>query len=889
MKQYILAVAAVATAAVMAASAQSVATQSGAIRYAKVANVDNKEMIYISEECGTISLNGIDGSQAWSVECDDPAVMFELLALDLDGDNSDDVVAVSGNGSVYAFSSKGKPMWKFSTDEISRLSEIAAVGQGESMRIFAAGNTYQLYELNVKGELISTTPIKGCVRSLAAGNFTEEGRDVLYLHTYSHDKYRSEFFGLIDPDTKEVIKQTNIMEFLSSSDMVNDMEVSDVNGDGKDDILIFSSEKSGSILALDGALDQIFKFTGSNDSQRYAAAKGTSLLPERKEIVMQFGSVIYVVSADGELIERAGRPHKDIIFNDLVWLPKEQKVVGMGQTGGDNSLYFYDATKKDWAATEHQYNGLALEVKENLDELYSQSLNFKMPSYQTKSEKPFVVLGLGNSHFAPELDALDGGEIVVVGASKTFSENTPRTEMAAIIGKSADKRDRRKKYEDDPDDIVAWAVEREAAGEPFQLWVGHGTDPFYIHINTLERIVESAPTTCYGFIYAEMDNSEDPGVQYFINEYMPRLAAVIRNNNAATKLYFRYKNMFWASDVHEPLWKEMFLSGKYSDILVPSAEDTNNRLQDLNLAGRVGMYASGCIDNFAMRLVDDNPTSWRPLSQGGQRSVSQYLRNGILAAAYGSSHGILFGIGYLEEPKYNTLFALIKSGALPMIDDPKDILSIGSWHLIKDADQKYIREVNTTTHNLLQYKPNDDQWVISKAGVHWCGASTTPYDYSRVSLGVEYRWLNFMPPMPDGMVPIAPSEYSSVLDKQGVNYVVSDVRTGYVDGQKVDAESFGDVMTQSVEQGADEMLMRVEGASWALIRVGKKQARLILIDNGYVSPEKRVAKVSLQGMMPTSAIDILSGEGIAIDGAELEIEVPAGSVRFIDLEYRKKI
>lgn len=882
-------IAILATMATLAASAQSVPTQNNSIRYATVANVAGREMVYISEESGAISLNGIDGAQAWRVESDDPAVMFELLAVDIDQDGDQDVVAVSGNGSVYALSSKGELLWKYSTPEISRLSEIAAIGSGESLRIFAAGNNFKLYELSAKGELIGTSPIKGCARSLASGRFTSADREVLYLHTYAHDKFNSEFFGLIDPDTKKVIVESDIQKIIGSSQMVNDMEVADVNGDGLDDILIFASFKSGTTLALDGNLKKIFKFTGSKDSQRYAAAKGVALLPERKEIAMQFGGVLYLISPEGKQISRTGVAHEDIIYNDLLWLPEAQQVVGTGRTGGDNTLYLYDATKSNWASQKQEIDGMALEVNKNIETLYSQSLKFKMPKYQSKSKKPFVVLGLKKNAIAKEVAALNGGEVIMVSESETFGENTPRSEMIEIIGESADKRDRRKTYNDTPDQIVAWAAERERLGEPFQLWVGHGTDPFFIHIATLERIIAAAPTMCYGFIYAEMHDSTDPGVQYFITEYMPRLASAIRDNKANTKIYFRYKNMFWAADAHEPLWKQIFLSGDYSDIVVPSAEDTNNRLQDLNFAGRVGMFMSGYIDNFAMRLVDDNPTSWRPLSQGGQRSVSQYLRNGVLAAAYGSSHGVLFPIKYLEEPGYNALFALITSGVLPIIDNPKNILSVGSWHLIKDVDQEYIAKVNDTGHNLRTYKVDDDQAVISKAGVQWCGASTTPYDYSRTSLGVEYRWLNFMPPMPNGMVPITASEYASQLDKVGIGYVTSDIKSGYIDGTKSDDyEHFGEIMTSTVEAGAEKMLMRVVGASWALIRVGEKQARLIVMDNGYVSPSKKVATISLQNMTPTSATDILTGEKIKVSDT-IEVEVPAGSMRFIDFEYNKKI
>ncbi len=888
MKTYKNLLAIAATVATASLSAEGIPTQGGAIRCAAVAQIDGAEMIYISEENGAVSLNGIDGEQLWRIESANPAVVFEIEAVDLDGDKSEDLLAVSGNGSLMAYSSKGELMWRFETDEISRLSEVATIGKGADLRIFTGGNNYKLYELNAAGELFSTTKIAGCVRSLESGCFVDAKREVLYLHTYSHDKYNSKFFGFIDPQSKATIKELDIRKILGNGEMVNDVDVADVDGDGRDDVLLFSSAKTGTLTAVNGELTKIFQFKGSKDTQRYAAAKGVSLLPERDEIVMQFGGVLYVISSEGKQIARSGKAHEGIIYNDLVWLGVEGKVAAMGQTGGDNSIYLYDTSAKNWASTTHSLSGLALEVEQNINDLYAQSLKFKMPKYQTKSEKPFVVLGLKDEELAPKVAKLNGGEIVMVSTSAEFSENTPRTEMIAAIGDSAAKRDKRKKYNNTPEEIVAWAAEQEAAGKPFQLWVGHGTDPFYIHISTLEKIIAAAPTCCYGFIYAEMNDSVDPAVQYFVDEYMPRLAAAIRKHDAATKIYFRYKNMFWAADAHEPTWQKVFFSGEYSDIVVPSAEDTNNRLQDLNLTGRVGMFMSGYIDNFAMRLVDDNPTSWRPLSQGGQRSVSPYLRTAVLTSAYGSSHGVLFSIKYLEEPRYNAFFALVKSGVLPMVE-PEDILSVSSWHLVKDLDEDYLRKVNDTGHNLMTCTPDDDKAVVGKAGVPWCGASTTPYDYSRVSLGVEYRWLNFIPPMPNGMVPITSAAALPALKQSGAEYVVSDIKSGYVEGAKVDAESFGKTMAQSVEAGASKMLMRVDGASWALLRVGERQARLILIDNGYVSPGKKSAKVKLQNLVPARATDILSGEKISLSGNEIEIEVPAGSVRFIDFEYNSKI
>ena len=80
-------------------------------------------------------MNNLAGKTLWRNMSDNPAVMFEIIAHDLDGDKQDDLLGVSGNGSVYAWKSDGKLLWKFTTPEISCLSEIAVVGEDDETRI----------------------------------------------------------------------------------------------------------------------------------------------------------------------------------------------------------------------------------------------------------------------------------------------------------------------------------------------------------------------------------------------------------------------------------------------------------------------------------------------------------------------------------------------------------------------------------------------------------------------------------------------------------------------------------------------------------------------------------------------------------------------------------
>ena len=113
-------------------------------------------------------------------------------------------------------------LWKFTTPEISRLSEIAVVGEDDETRIFAGGNNFKIYELDSNGNLLSFIPIKGTVRILDAGYFVQNGKKDLFVLTYSHDKFRSEYMGFIDSVTKKEYRSSSISKFVKNSTMITD-------------------------------------------------------------------------------------------------------------------------------------------------------------------------------------------------------------------------------------------------------------------------------------------------------------------------------------------------------------------------------------------------------------------------------------------------------------------------------------------------------------------------------------------------------------------------------------------------------------------------------------------------------------------------------------------
>ena len=862
--------------------AQNFSIEGNSIRKVKCGCIEGNSILYISQLDGAISCYTSKGEKKWRVTNPIKAILFDLEVVDINGDGNDDVVAASADGHIYCYSSNGSLMWKYAPKHKVRFSEVAVLKSAGELSIFAGGNDQKLYELDENGQLLSTTKVKGLVRSIEVGNFIDANKKSLFVMTYSHDKFRWAFMGFIDPDSKQVIKSTGYKNKAYKKmmrQMVTDLAVADITKDGKDEVLLFGTSDVAEFTALNSELLPVVQFSGSKkDKQRYAHVKGACLLPVRDEITIQYGGILYIIDLKGQLIGKSGERYKQVIYNDLTLLKDTEQLVGGAQVGGDNSLYFYPL-KNNWYRKEQKHIGRSAEVESNLKELYQQAVNFTLPKYQQKAEQPWVMLT--SSTETKEVLQLKGADIVFAPQVR-MQENYDRKQLVAAIGEVALKKDRRMQYNLTQDEIVALAKEMEAKGQPFTAWTGHGNDPFITSLETMLKVLEVAPNTCYGFIYAEMDNVDDPRVKHFINHYVPALAKAMRKHGRA-KLYFRYKNMFWGGTSHLEPWKSMFFGGEYADILVPASEDTSSRTQDVNLAGRAGMWAGAFVNDFAMRLVDDNPTSWRPLTPGGQRSVSPYLRQGVMMAAYGARYGILFSNKYMEDPGYDVLYALMKSGVLPQAK-PDNVLSIGSWHLIRDVDEHLIHDVDNH-HQVDNYSKEDGDAVFSYTQMRWAGTDLPHYDYSKVALGVNYRWLNYMPELPNGMVPIAPIELASELKKKDIPYTVSNMSNGIVDGEKVTAKDFGAHINNAAEAGAKQMPVVVKGAAWSTIRIDENHIRVILMDHGYIDPQKREATIIIQGTNAKTAKDILTNETLKINNNSIELTVPAGSLRFIDLAY----
>jgi len=116
--------------------------------------------------------------------------------------------------------------------------------------------------------------------------------------------------------------------------------------------------------------------------------------------------------------------------------------------------------------------------------------------------------------------------------------------------------------------IIAYAARCEREGLAFVMTAGHGNDPFFMQLSTIEGILLAAPTACKGFIFPEVARDETPAFRYAVLSHIkPVCDLCLKHGNR--KVFLRAKFLFWAADCYSDMWSWMLADKKYKDVIVP--------------------------------------------------------------------------------------------------------------------------------------------------------------------------------------------------------------------------------------------------------------------------------------------------------------------------------
>jgi hypothetical protein len=158
------------------------------------------------------------------------------------------------------------------------------------------------------------------------------------------------------------------------------------------------------------------------------------------------------------------------------------------------------------------------------------------------------------------------------------------------------------------------------------------------------------------------------------------------------------------------------------------------------------------------------------------------------------------------------------------------------------------------------------------------------WDFTNYAFNSKRRMTNFIARAPYGNIAVIPDD-TDMASSRFTKFLRTDGRYWYDEsGQARQPDEFKDYVISQLEEAAERLPIRVLGdVSWGALLLDSNHYRVVLIDPGYADPADRQAVIKLQISGIDKAIDILSGEELAINSDQISLTIPMGILRVIDL------
>jgi hypothetical protein len=850
---------------------------------------------------GTTACFSLDGKLIWKSPSTG-GFPFDLTTGDIDGDGMDEVLVAAGNGSLYAYDHDGRSLWVF--ERRPPLYQVCIVRNAEDkVTIFTGGVEQVLYALAPDGTVINSMPTEHVIRHLRAGNALGNGRDYLAMATASSGLTPLLKLFLLNPDDLSTVWQRADISVpgMNPGRRFFSMLFTDLDKDGKEELVMGGGwRENGMIHAFNDKGETLFSKSDKNIPNipyRMSLLRKISVTGD-DYILGHFGDVLIIYETDGSLRELIRGPYA---FAGS-WFDPETKTLLMGsEVSGGTEIYAYRLDLPGWkeAFSTQQPAGRLKEMEDNIALLRKQIRDFTPPSYQPLPKKTLAITRIA-------------GEVAGQFTHVEFARNISLSQKIDNPDELwCREREFRMQYQNTAAELVKIIQEKESAGENVIVWAGHGNAIFF-PLSTFESLIKAGPEHLKGFAFAEMEGTGELTRQVVEEIILPLAELCLRHGKI---ILLRNKNIFWNGTCYLPFWKNVLLNEKYKEVFVPGLEESNSRSQELSLAGRVGLWQSDFFTRWACATITDNVNFDRMFEWGGQQLMTHHLRNLVSTASMGASvhfnemqsnnySGNLKFVAAAEdinreiEPNTNPrepyaqlmpYYEMLEKGIL-QIPDRNNLLSCSDFALVMKSPPS----ATYLSHGINGHRYNypatpEPVMVFNKLDTYWGGSITDDWDFSRYAMNVKYRTCNFIPELPYGLVPIVPEGVAE--NSRFRNTALTDGEFFYdQSGARLTAPEYWMNVEAAIKDASTRLPVRVEGAAhWSVIKLDDKHLRLVLIDPGYLDPASREVKILFQHVKPKSCRDILSGEALKFKGNTLDVVIPAGIFRIIDVELRKKL
>ena len=109
--------------------------------------------------------------------------------------------------------------------------------------------------------------------------------------------------------------------------------------------------------------------------------------------------------------------------------------------------------------------------------------------------------------------------------------------------------------------------------------------------------------------------------------------------------------------------------------------------------------------------------------------------------------------------------------------------------------------------------------------------------------------------------------------------------------QRYEANEYYRIIEDAIQNSAKLLPLTVSGdVAWVAAQTAPNHLRGTLVDSGYINPKARIATMHFHVVKPLKVIDILRKKSLNFtDPSAVEIDVPCGMFRFIDVQIEKPI
>lgn len=833
---------------------------------------NNKHALVAASFDGTILCYSNIGEPIWEIQVN-KFFPCDLAVADIDNDGFDEVFVATAGNTVDAIDDDGTLMWTFKSE--APLYQVCPVRTGKnSWLILTGGIEEKLFALSTSGELMKSVEAGDVVRHIRKVVIPGEETEYASVATASSGLNGLLSLMLIEPvNLEKVWYKTKLYPEIKSVKKFMSMTVCDLNKDGNQEIVLSGNPGDhGRLIGFDVQGNKLFSTSDNLVPNRvYQMNLITRVNPKgglKENILGVFGKylIIYDEQAKAEACLKSNYD-----FTSGAYDPETNTFyLGSSASGGDG-IYAINLDNDNWQKAFEEITpvGQLAEVMENIALVKRQIAQFQAPEYQSKCSKVNII---GKKNEKEDYTNLTFIKHIML------SENYG--DRSALWCRDIDYR---RKHNYSSEEIIDSIRSIEAKGENFIVTAGHGS-ACYISPNTMEKIILVAPEHFCGFLFTEMEHVNDN-----MKEVVEKIIFPIAEKCSTTgkKIFFDNKNIFWNGSCYVDFWKDILLNPRFSDVFVPNLEETNSRTQELSLAGRMGHWLTGSFDDWAIRVVDDNPCFDRMREWSAQQIISHFFRQLVFQSSLGAKYLSVDIVPWLVEQVY-PFYDMVEKGII-IIPKKEELMSISNLCLgmRSPPSNEYLKHgINGHDYNFNE--ESKPPMVFDRLDCYYGGAPISDHDFSNYGYGCQRRMLNFIPINPYGLVAITPDD----TDLQQNPYFEKKVSTDgqyFFDesGQKYGPVEYKETMIKKLEQASKELPVLVKGkVGWSVVRIDSNHARITLVDPGYTDPANRNVEVLFQHLNVVKCTDILSNDQLNIEDGKVNLKVPAGVFRIIDIEYK---